>query len=255
MSFPLWFRRVVTIFYEKSPSMYAACSVFYILISIIPTSAFLLSILRYVPEVYIFLLNQLFLIIPAPLHPSFAQFFLKIVHSSTPAVLSISGLVSLWSSSKGIQTVMNGLKYMMDIQTTGNWVQRRVRAMAAFLLCIVFLTIMAGVFIVINYFFHSFTKCLLPILLLFPIMVFVLYRWQSYGQISYGACVMSASVASLAVFVYSYIYGIYIRLFSSYDDFWGNLGAVVLGMMWIHGLFVIILIGSRLAKQLSEENS
>jgi hypothetical protein len=28
-----------------------------------------------------------------------------------------------------------------------------------------------------------------------------------------------------------------------------------LGMMWIHGLFVIILIGSRLAKQLSEENS
>ncbi len=255
MSFRLWFQRVASLFREKSPSMYAACAVFYILISILPTSAFLLSILRYVPEVYIFLLEQLFLIIPAPLHPSFAHFFLQIVHSSTPAVMSVSGIISLWSSSKGIQTIMNGLKYMMDVQTSGNWVQQRLRAMASFLISIVFLTIMAGVLMILHYFFHSLTKSLFQILILVPIIVFVLYRWQSYGQISYGTCVMSASVASLAVFIYSYIYGIYIRLFSSYDDFWGNLGAVVLGVMWIHGLFVIILIGSRLAKQLSEENS
>lgn len=253
MSFRLWFQRITTPFLEKTPSVYAACAVFYFLISILPTSAFLLSVLYYFPEASGILLKQSFLIIPEPLHDIVSQILVELVHTSTPAILSISGILSLWSSSKGIQTLANGLKHMMDVQETGNWIRRRLKAMMFFLLILFLLVGTTAIGFFLYQYCSSFSKSVIPVSALFIVLLSILYRLQSFREISYSVCLIGACAASIAVFLYSYAYGIYIRCFSSYDDFWGNLGAIVLGMMWFHGLLILILIGSRFSKLIHEE--
>lgn len=254
MTFRFWFYKNTAPFLAKKPSIYAACAAYYFLISLLPASAFLVSIISHFPKISKEVFGQFFPLVPEPLHPVLKKVLSNILCASFPAAMSISGLIALWSSSKGLQTIMRGMKYMMDVHETRNWLQRRLFSIVMLLFCFLFLIATAGSLILAYWLVGSIPGSVPLSLLPLPAFLSVLYRLLSDRQIKYSHCLVSSCLTSFVVFFYSLVYSIYVQWFSSYDDFFGEIGAFVLTLLWLHGLLVIVLLGCRMAKLLSEGN-
>ena len=63
------------------------------------------------------------------------------VFSKNAAVLSVSALVALWSSGKGMQALINGLNTIYHVKETRNWLVNRIYSMLYMFLFVIALII------------------------------------------------------------------------------------------------------------------
>ena len=98
------------------------------IMSFIPFVLVLTALIQYTPLTYRMLRQVIIGFVPTNLQ----DFVLKIiaeVFTKSAAVVPISGLFALWSSGKGMQSLIAGLNVIYHVKETRNWLTNRLYSM------------------------------------------------------------------------------------------------------------------------------
>ena len=113
---------------EDHIGAYAAQAAYFLIMSFIPFVLVLTALVQYTPLTYRMLRQVIIGFVPDNLQ----DFVLKIiaeVFTKSAAVVPISGLFALWSSGKGMQSLIAGLNVIYHVKETRNWLTNRLYSM------------------------------------------------------------------------------------------------------------------------------
>ena len=243
-------------FLSSHISIYTAASGFYMLLSLLPATALLLSILRFFPASISYLQQVLEQILPQKFH-TIANFIFEVsVPKNSVALVSLWAILTLWTASRGIASIADGLSEILCIHTEIGFMRRRMEAMLGFVILSVILAFTLSVQIfgehVISVFFPpaNFTRALhtlrfLCASVLLCMLLTLLYRVLPGIRLSFRRCLFSGILSALSLSATSSLFSIYVNHFQSYQANYGGVGLLILGILWIQ-VSLYILLGSAL---------
>lgn len=244
--------------------IYASHASFFITLSAFPMLLLLVSILRYTGISVDSLTESLKGIIPAALLPFVKKQIYNAYQSTNGTILSLSALVALWSSSRGIYGLRNGLNAVYTVAENRGWFYTRgisVLYTFAFLIVLI-LTLAVHVFgatllQVIPVFGELLGRVLdmrffLLLILqtaVFTAMYMVLPNKPNKLWDSFPGAVFSA-IGWLGL---SDLYSRYVENFSRYANIYGSVYAVALSMLWLYCCVSILFYGGALNVYLTKK--
>lgn len=217
------------------------------------------------------LLNSLAFLLPKSSFDFISQFLLTLT-SKPNAKLSIgfgvSLVLALWSSSRGVTSMIDGLNIIYDEKEKRGWFRYNLTALALtatlVALLVVSLAAIIGAPLVFTWFGLEndlFSELLAiarwPVLVALTMLsLAVLYRFgpsrhrPRWSWVSWGA-----AVATLLWIGASALFSLYAANFGDYDKTYGSAGAIVALLLWIqYGCFVVLL-GAELNAEMEHQTA
>ena len=243
-------------------NVYAAQAAFYIITAFIPFLALLIVLVKlFIGLDQAELTETAAAFFPETLQGFFQTIIAELYHITPASVISLSTLVGLWSSSKGVLAVKVGLNRVYHTQGEQSYL--RLRGSSIFHTFLMLLTILFSLAVLV--FGNSITSLLeskLPVLMnlinrilsfkslisavLFTLFFAFIYKYLPDGSRSrrFRAQLPGAPVAALGWTLFSYFYGMYIDNYSKYSVIYGSIGALVLMLLWIYFCLEVLLFGA-----------
>lgn len=240
---------------------YAAQTAFFIMMSLVPLFMFFITMIQYTPISEAMLLTWVHEYLPEYVEPTVIV-ILDEVYSESVGLLSTTAVIAIWSASKGIHYLSNGLDEVNEVQEKRNWILLRLRASFytfVFLLAII-------IFMVILVFGQSLEEPLkqyVPLLgdilskildvrflIITPIMIVtVLMAFQFLPdrksfvnhKINFHNQLPGAVLCTVAWYAFSLGISIYVGYFNGFSMY-GSLTTLVLMMFWIYFCMYILLL-------------
>lgn len=242
MAFLTFFKHIASRFLSKQISTFSAAASFYILLSTLPVTVIFVSILTLLPLVK----QELFQILPTIIPSE----FLDLLHRLDPylqlqpshAIVSVSFLTTLWSASKGLHAVAEGLSCMMETDSRMIYLRRRLRSAILFLILVISTVLCIGL--------SSLLKApwrYVFLLLSFTMLLSVLLYDRAEKQLPLYRCIPGAFFSSLGWILISRFFPLYMRYVSKYPRSYGGIGLVLLCCIWLQLCLCVLLIGARLS--------
>jgi len=254
-------RRIWKPFQESGASVHASCACFYILLSFLPSAAFLLSALSYVPSVQSGTIGLLYQVIPEPFHPILHAALRNLLQSNSLTVLSAAGLTTLWSASKGIWAIMNGLDAMLNRERRSNYWKQRLRAIVMLTLFVVVLFMVLQLILFGSQLLQSlhaafgitdFLWLHLPLAALTLSVFFsLIYRFLPRQRYPFALCLKTGGLVALCWVLFSRFFSIYVRYFTTGATLYGGIGLLILSAVWMQFSMIQFLYGMLYTKLLA----
>ncbi|CTQ32049.1 YihY/virulence factor BrkB family protein [Jannaschia rubra] len=253
-------------------SLVAAGIAFYALLAIFPAITALMSIagLIYEPSQIVDAFQKVSGIVPSDVSSILLEQAKSVTGSETGGLTLglILGLVlALWSSSKGMGSLIEGLNLAYDEKETRGFIWLKLMTIGLTLAMIVGVLI-AAVLIVVLPVALAFLDIApgmelairlvsyLPLALLFVGGVAVLYRvgpdrasaqwrWLTPGVLTACALWLVASIG----------FSIYVRNFGSYNETFGSIAGVIVLLMWMWLSAFVILLGAELNSEIEAQTA
>ena len=208
-------------------SLYAANASFYIILSIFPAVILILTLLPYTGFTASDLMEALHGVIPSILEPLLEYIIRDLSSSGTVTLASISALVAVWSSSRGVYCIQVGLNAICGVRESRSFLLMRLISMVytVFLLGALLLTLAL----------HMFGQQLISFFLSkpMPVLQFLAKLLQFRGFI----------VLIILSILFIDIFSFYVKNFSSYSAFYGSLSAAAIAMLWLYICISILFYG------------
>ena len=246
-------------FTKSRASLYASSSSFYILLSVFPAALFLLTLLPYLPislESWMEVLRE---IVPQPFYPVVEYVFDTVKTNTTLTLLSVSALTTLWSASKGVLSIADGLEAMLRRQREHRYLRRRLMSIAYFLILALALSATLAI--------HVFGEALLAacvrwfpglirgaalvyrlrspyLLVLFGLLFALIYWLFSKRELRFRWCFLGGLGASACWVLVSWAFSIYVNFFAGYVKLYGGIGLLILTCIWLHICLLLFLYGA-----------
>ena len=247
--------------------LYASHASFFIALSVFPTLVLLMGLLRYTGLDAELLTEMLHGILPTALMPAAQRLIRNTYQSSTGTLLSLSAVVALWSASRGIHGLRDGLNAIYDVTENRGYFRTRILSVGytlAFLLTLL-LTLVLHVFgtsiqqwIPISEnpllrFLDSIVDLRFFLLLaiqtaVFTAMFSVLPNKRSRLRDAFPGAVL----ASIGWLVFSQLYSMYVEHFAGLSTVYGNVYAVALSLLWLYFCICIVFYGGALNRLLQK---
>ena len=106
--------------------IYAGNASFFLLLSVFPIVSLLLSLLPYTPLTLEHLLGFCAQLAPDWLMRLLEYFIRTLYKSSSAAIISVSVVLTLWSASKGMLSLLYGLDAVLEVRETRRYLRRRL---------------------------------------------------------------------------------------------------------------------------------
>lgn len=247
--------------------LYAANAGFFVVLSLFPMLVLLLSLLRYTGLQVQTLEAVLEGIIPTALMPTVHDLLLNTYTNTSGTVVSISALVSLWSSSRGIHGILTGLNAIYGVSEARSYLHTRLLSLLfTFLFLVVILLTLAlhvfGTAIVgmippnatnVLNFLNDVVHLRFFLLLFVQTLLFTLvFTVFPSGKHPLSASLPGALLASIGWLVFSDLYSIYVTHFASLRNIYGSVYSVALSMLWLYCCLSILFYGGALNRYLQE---
>lgn len=250
-------------------SVFAAQASFFILISSIPFLMLLLALVQFfIPLNTDDILKMINITLPAQLGSFLTAIIGEVFsRSSAVSIISITAVTTLWSASRGIMALEQGLNNVCRYRGSRNYIWRRI---VAFFYTLVFilallLTLLAFVFgnkleILLSTKF-SFISTVISVILNARILIFILLLTLCFAllytilpgpKLRFRRQLPGALAAAIGWMAFSGIYALYIDNFSNFSYVYGSLAAIVLLMLWLYFCMNIFLYGAELNEALEE---
>ena len=244
--------------------VYAANAAFFLLLSLFPAMALLLGLIGHLAlstQEFFSFFRQL---IPDVLFPLFQEAIRSLDIGSAP-VLSLSALTGLWSASRGVYGLLQGLRRICLDRERRSYFKLRLLAIGytiAFLLALL-----------LTFSLYALGRTLLGILgaTQAPIVVILRFLLRGRGGIAF----VFLSVLFLMIYrsfppdrrslrqalpgslltaggwvLFSWLFSIWARLFSGYSRVYGSVAVVAMTMLWLYFCLEIVLLGALLNERL-----
>lgn len=245
---------------EDHIGAYAAQAAYFLIMSFIPFVLVLTAVVQYTPLTYRMLRQAIIGFVPLNLQ----DFVLKIlaeVFTKSAAVLPISAVFALWSSGKGMMSLINGLNTIYHVKETRNWLANRLYSMMymfLFVLAIVIsllLLVMGNRIYAVLIVYMPFlgkilgrmlsAKTFLVFVVLFLIFL-VLYRYLPNRKASLKSQVPGAFIIAVAWSLFSYFFSLYFTFFPNFSNMYGSLSALIMVMLWLYVCMNLLLYGAEI---------
>lgn len=248
--------------------VYASHASFFITLAVFPMLLLLVSALRYTGLSVDSLTEILDGVIPAALIPFIKRLIQNAYQSTSGTLLSLSALMALWSSSRGIYGLHKGLNSIYEVSENRGWLYTRAMSVVytVVFLAVLLLTLVLHVFgstilQVIPFdtgsvwtFLDSIVDLRFFLLLIVQTVVFTaMYMALPNKHNKLLDSFPGAVFSSLGWLILSDLYSRYVENFSNYANIYGSIYAVALSMLWLYCCVSIIFYGGALNVYLMEE--
>ena len=245
---------------EDHIGAYAAQSAYFLIMSFIPFILVLTAMVQYTPLTYKVVRQAIIGFVPDNLQ----DFVLKIiaeVFTKSAAVLPISGLFALWSSGKGMMSLIAGLNTIYHVKETRNWLINRIYSVLYMFLFVIAL-ITSLLLLVMGNRIHSILMIRMPFIgraigrilnaktfLVFVVLFLVflvLYRYLPNRKASLKSQVPGAFIIAVAWSLFSYFFSLYFTFFPNFSNMYGSLSALIMVMLWLYVCMNLLLYGAEI---------
>lgn len=245
---------------EDNIGAYAAQTAFFIMMSLVPLIMFFITLIQYTPITEAMLLQWVHQYLPDYLEPIIIT-ILDEVFSESVGILSTTACIAMWSASKGLHYLSNGLDEVNEVREKRNWFILRMKAVFytfVFLVAIV-------LFLVLIIFGRSLEELLIyyfPViggivskildirmLIIIPVMIITVMmafhtlpdRKAVVGhKINFHNQLPGAVLCTVVWYIFSVGVSVYVGYFNGFSMY-GSLATVVLMMFWIYFCMYILL--------------
>ena len=252
---------------------YSAQAAFFILLSVVPIVSLILSVTTYLPFSQQDVIDVLMNVIPGNLYSYVRDIIEDLYSRAGTTVISLSAVTLLWSASKGIAALMDGLNNMYDLREEYTPMQSRFLAVIYTVVFIILFAAVMWAYVIVSHYYKIYIhgvfergstwgKLFLLIRhalgwLLFYAFILALYVVLPGGfglpmkkeeKINLSNRIRSqmpgAAFASVAWLVVTGGVQIYIKYFPSISVMYGSLAGIVIIMLWLYFCMYSIFIGA-----------
>ena len=262
-------------FSDDGVTVYAAQAAFYSIIASIPFLMLLISLSKYVvPDAVDALFRAIKQIIPDRFSELFTGIYEEITNGTGISLMSATALTALWSSSRAVASVVNGVAFIYDTDKPMGLMRNLLYSLmytVAFMALIIgaLVVLVFGVTIrnVVTYRFPRLENLFETILdfrgvvffvvltLFFSLIYYAVSKsiLRSAGTLrKYRSQLPGAVFASAGWMLFSYFYSLYLKYYPSASYIYGSLAAVMLMMFWLYFCMIILLAGAEINKLLNK---
>ncbi|GGG32162.1 transporter [Lysinibacillus alkalisoli] len=232
---------------------------YFFLLSFFPLIIFLVTLLPFlnlqVSQIFDFLQN----LMPKEIYRMLEKPLNDILTNRNGGLLSIGILATIWSASKGINALMNGLNKAYDTTNVQGFKTRVLSLVFTFALAIVILlTLLLPVFgqQIVNFITHymhidlGFLKIInilswaTPPLLIFVVLIGMYWFVPNLSpRLKFKSVWLGAVFATAAWMLLTYGFSFYISHFGNYSATYGSIGGVIMLMLWLYFTGIILIFG------------
>ena len=247
---------------------HSAAAAFFIFVSIIPTIILILALIPYTPITNEGILQILELFLPERLD-IYAVDIVEQLTNRSITIVSISAITALWSASRGVLTIKQGINEIHGETDLKNFLLLRINAafytlilIVAFILMIIFNIVFTavdryfrerlGVSISAKYDLVYILIAIRPLITIVLGFITNLYFFSALpiSRVSIRDQIPGAAIVSLIWYVFSLLFMIYINYFNAFSMY-GSLSVVIIILMWLYACMYIMFLGGQLNYYLS----
>ena len=243
---------------ESNVSAHASSAAFFLFLSIIPIVMIVCALFQFIPSMQTRVWSYVSQAIIPEKIVDFLQDIVHVYQGNSMTLVSFSAVITIWSASKGMLSLMRGMNCVYEIEESRNYILLRLRAF----LYTIFLLLSIFVSIVLLVFGNTVADMLLPT---FEIIGRI-WNWLQPLRHILVACFISVIFCTLycllpnnrlpwieqlpgAVFtsvfwtLYSFAFSIYIDYFNGFSMY-GSLTTVIIVMIWLYFCMYIFFCGA-----------
>ena len=244
-------------------SAFAAQSAFFIILSMIPFLMLFISLIQYTPVKKAMVMEVVNEMMPDYLAPLLIS-ILHEMYSRSIGIISVTAIIAIWASAKGIQYLSNGLNAVHGITETRNYFVLRLRAVV-YTLVLILAIILSLVFLVFGNSIQEFLVEYVPLaervteavigirtVLMFVVFVLffaILYKMLPNRKATLYSQLPGSVVCAVLWLLFSFGVSVYIDYFNGFSMY-GSLTAIVLLMLCLYFWMYILLMCAEINKLL-----
>ena len=239
----------------------AAYMAFNLTVALFPTIIFLFTLIPYIPvpnlnvDIIVFLGEFM----PRELYAATASTIEDIVNIPHGGLLSFGFVTALVLSSNGIMALLDAFEKKYPWFKHRSYIRKRLIATAlTFVLALILVLAITGIFfgtyIIDGLVFYEivaerFADLVIGLVRygsligLFLTTTCVIYYFVPPVHDKWPLVSAGAIVATLLIFLVSLLFTLYVRIFNSYNTFYGSIGALVGFMVWLEFVCMTLIIG------------
>ena len=245
--------------------MHAANAGYFIVLAVFPMLVLVLSVLRYTELDAGDLMDLLSGYLPQALQDEAEHLIVQTYAHTGAAMVSVSALSAMWSSSRGIYGILRGLNAIYGVEEDRGYLYTRTISLFytfAFVV-VILLSLALNVFgaylldglphgpvwdFVSAVFSFRFGVMLVLQTAVFAAMFTVLPNRKN----SFRKSIPGAVLASLGWLIFSDLFSIYVENWAGYSGIYGSVYAVALAMLWLYCCLSILFYGAALNRLLEK---
>lgn len=248
---------------------YAAQSAYFFMLCMIPIILLLLTLVQYTPVTKADVMTAVMQVFPTSVDSMMASIINQVYNQST-GIIPVTVVVALWSAGKGVLAMTTGLNCVYQCTETRNYVFLRIRATiytVMFILMILLLLLLSvfgnslNIFIAKHFpFIEEFADKLMELrTVVTPVVIIafslVIYKFLPNRKAKLLRQLPGALVATVGCMAFSWIFSVYVDIFTGFSSMYGSLTTIVLIMLWMYFCMYCILLGGELNARLFETGS
>lgn len=250
--------------------LHAGYTAYFLILSVFPALLLVLSMLRYTGLQVEALIELLRDFLPEALMGAVEELVYSTYLHSNGAVVGVAAVTALWSASRGVYGLLQGLNAIYGVsENRGYFYTRAISVVYMFLFLLVLL---------LTLFLHVFGGTLLNMLTMVdnPVVIFlvdlidfrfflllvlqsviftVMFMTLPNKRNRFLDSLPGGVLASLGWLVFSDLYSIYVENFSSYANIYGSVYAIALSMLWLYCCMSILFYGGALNRYLMDRST
>lgn len=239
---------------------YAAECAYFTILSFIPFIMFFLTLIQFTNVDKATIFYWVSQVIPTTMKDMILG-IIDEVYNKSVGTISITVILALWTASKGFYYLSKGLRKIYETEKTKLTPIVRIEgllytlifviAIIAFLVIMILgkrihkvmlnkfktISLITGLILKVRFFF------------LIGIMFFIfliIYAFIPRHKMKIKMQVLGALFSSIAWYVASWIFSVYIDVFQGFSNTYGSLTSIILIMMWVYVCMYIILLGAEI---------
>lgn len=247
--------------------LHSAYTSFFLVLSLFPGLLLLLGLLRYTPIRVADFMNFLENWLPQSLLPTVQSLIEASYRHSSGTVITISVIGALFSASRGMYGIRNGLDAIYAPSQTQGYLRRRsisvVYNLSFLLVLILTLLLYLASTALLDYLWMTTEPTLLVLmnlvdlrsilLLILQTVIFsIMYAFLPDNRNRLRSSIPGAAFASMGWLIFSHLFSIYVEFFTSYTNIYGSIYALALGMLWLYFCISIFFFGGALNRYLAQ---
>ena len=243
---------------------YAAQAAYFFVLSLIPIFLLLLTMVQFTPVTTPEVLQTMLQVFPDSVAPLIRSIVVQ-TYSQSGSISPVTIIVALWSAGKGVLSVTSGLNCIYSNTETRNYFYLRLRASlytVLFLLAIM-LSLVISVFgnsisamvhryvpflsKVVDFIMQIRTAVTFIVLTVFWDLVYkFLPNRKHQAKTTLRKQLPGAAFTALGWQMISFVFSVYLDIFTGFSSMYGSLTTFVLIMLWLYVCMYIILLGGEL---------
>ena len=240
-------------------SAYAASSAFFFFLSVVPMLILVCTILPYTPLTEENLVNAVTDLTPDMLDP-LAISLINDVYNRSAGILSIAAIATVWSASKGVMALMQGLNVVNEVEDTRNYFV--IRAIASLYTLVMLVVVVLSLFLMVfgdqlvTLALHriprlqalvSFAMNFRFILVwaILTLLFAAIYAYVPDKKLKFKEQLFGAVFSAVVWSVFSWGFSIYVTYGNTYGIY-GSLSIIIIVLLWLYFCMYITMIGAYL---------